>query len=257
MIKFTSTRILPPGKKGVIKPDENGYYTTVLGALNSLNSAGAYYPLTKEVRSLFESSSSFMRRISKGVLKAELGHPKMEPGMTDMQYYQRIMDIREKNVCAHISEIWLDEEYGRKHPELNNPNLVAILGKVCPSGPYGYVVKQAFENPKENCCFSIRSLTEDHWEKGRTTKVLKTIITYDFVGEPGLAIATKFHSPALEGYQEPEILKEIDKPISIAALQRLVETSNGIVSMESDNILKEIYETIIEKPKRKPGYADW
>ena len=257
MIKFTSTRILPPGKKGVIKPDENGYYTTVLGALNSLNSAGAYYPLTKEVRSLFESSSSFMRRISKGVLKAELGHPKMEPGMTDMQYYQRIMDIREKNVCAHISEIWLDEEYGRKHPELNNPNLVAILGKVCPSGPYGYVVKQAFENPKENCCFSIRSLTEDHWEKGRTTKVLKTIISFDFVGECGIAIATKFHSPALEGYQEPEILKEIDKPISIGVLQRLVESSNGIVSMESDNILKEVYETIIEKPRRKPGYADW
>lgn len=257
MIKFTSTRILPPGKKGVIKPDENGYYTTVLGALNSLNSAGAYYPLTKEVRSLFESSSSFMRRISKGVLKAELGHPKMEPGMTDMQYYQRIMDIREKNVCAHISEIWLDEEYGRKHPELNNPNLVAILGKVCPSGPYGYVVKQAFENPKENCCFSIRSLTEDHWEKGRTTKVLKTIITYDFVGECGLAIATKFHSPALESFDNAVNVEEIDKPISINVLKRLVEKNNNSVSMESSSVLKEVYETIIEKPKRKPGYADW
>lgn len=257
MIKFTSTRILPPGKKGVIKPDENGYYTTVLGALNSLNSAGAYYPLTKEVRSLFESSSSFMRRISKGVLKAELGHPKMEPGMTDMQYYQRIMDIREKNVCAHISEIWLDEEYGRKHPELNNPNLVAILGKVCPSGPYGYVVKQAFENPKENCCFSIRSLTEDHWEKGRTTKVLKTIITYDFVGEPGLAVATKFHSPALESFDNNVNVEDIDKPLSINVLKRLVEENNNSVSMESDNILKEIYETIIVKPNKRPGYADW
>ena len=77
------------------------------------------------------------------------------------------------------------------------------------------------------------------------------------MGEPGLAVATKFHSPALEGYQEPEILKEIDKPISIGVLQRLVESSNGIVSMESDNILKEVYETIIEKPRRKPGYADW
>ena len=257
MIKFTATRILPPGKKGVIKPDENGYYTTGLGGLNTLNSAGAYYPLTKEVRSLFESSSSFMRRVSKGVLKAELGHPKMEPGMTDMQYYQRIMDIREKCVCAHIAEIWLDEEYGRKHPELNNPNLVAILGKVCPSGPYGYVVKQAFENPKENCCFSIRSLTEDHWEKGRTTKVLKTIITYDFVGECGLAIATKFHSPALESYQESEILGEIDKPISIGVLQRLVEQEMKSISMESSSIVKEVYETIIEKPRRRPGYADW
>ena len=29
MIKFTSTRILPPGKKGVIKPDENGWLSSI------------------------------------------------------------------------------------------------------------------------------------------------------------------------------------------------------------------------------------
>ena len=65
--------------------------------------------------------------------------------------------------------------------------------------------------------------------------------------------------PTIEAEVKPikEILKEIDKPISIGVLQRLVESSNGIVSMESDNILKEVYETIIEKPRRKPGYADW
>lgn len=259
-IKFSSTRILPTGKSGVIKPDANGYYTTVLGGLNCLNSAGAYYPLTDEVRKLFEDSSIFMRRIRKGVLKAELGHPKQSPGMSDMDYYQRIMDIDEKCVCAHISDIWLDEEFGKNHPELKNPNLVAVMGKVAPSGPYGNTLKMAMENPKENCCFSVRSITEDRWEGGRTNKTIKTIVTYDFVNEPGISIATKYDSPSLESFQESKILTvEYEKPISLNQLKRLSNNCETKLSasLEASKMIDEVIQTLIKKPEVLPAYANW
>lgn len=257
MIKFSSTRILPHGKKGVVKPDSNGYYTTVLGGLNCYNSAGAYYPASDEVRALFEDSSILMRRIKKGVLKAELGHPKQLPGMTDMDYYQRIMDIDEKCVCAHISEIWLDESFGKNHPEYNNPNLIAIIGRVAPSGPYGSTLKTAMENPEENACFSIRSITEDRWERGTTMKTLKTVITWDFVTEPGLALASKYDSPALESYSNNE--SDLDKPISLTALKRLIDNKAKKlgISVESDDLLNSVKDAISSKPKILPAYIKW
>lgn len=255
MIKFTSTRVLPVGKKGIIKPDSDGYYTTVLGGLNILNSAGAYYVCNDAVRKLFEQSSTLMRRIKKGVLKAELGHPKQTPGMSDIQYYQRIMDIDEKNVCAHIAEVWLDDEFGKKHPEYNNPNMIGILGKVAPSGPYASTLKIAMESPKENCCFSIRSITEDHWEKGRTTKVLKTIVCWDFVGEPGLAIATKYNSPSLENFT----LVDEDMPITKRQIERLIgdNITGTNLSTESREILHEVLYDTLEKPISVPAYVHW
>lgn len=259
-IKFSSTRILPTGKKGIIKPDANGYYTTILGGLNCYNSAGAYYPASDEVRKLFEDSSILMRRIKKGVLKAELGHPKQTPGMSDMDYYQRIMDIDEKCVCAHISEIWLDEEFGKNHPEYNNPNLIAIVGRVAPSGPYGHVLKRSMENPEENSCFSIRSITEDRWEHGRVNKTIKTIVCWDMVLEPGLALATKYDSPALESFQESKILTvEYEKPISLNQLKRLSNNCETKLSasLEASKMIDEVIQTLIKKPEILPAYANW
>ena len=46
--------------------------------------------------------------------------------------------------------------------------------------------------------FSIRSITNDKVKNGKLTKALVTIITWDYVTEPGLDVATKWNSPALE-----------------------------------------------------------
>lgn len=263
-VKFTSTRILPAGKKGVLTPDENGYYTTVLGGLNCYNSKGEYYVLSDEVRKLFESSSIFMRRIKKGVLKSELGHPKPTPGMTEIDYYQRIMDIDEKNVCAHIAEVWLDEDFGKNHPEYNNPRLVGIIGKVAPSGPYASTVKRAFESPVENACFSVRSITEDRWENGRTVKTLKTIVSWDFVNEPGIAIATKIDSPALESYDNATdkinytVETDYEKVLSVKKLQDIVnDKTNATVSLESKDLIVDVLKTLIKSPIIPPAYKNW
>ena len=155
-VRFTSTRLVGTGKKGIIKPDETGYYTFPMGGLNAFNSAGEYYTLEGAVE-LFRESSILMRRMDKGYLKSELGHPKKIPGMSDDQYLERIMTIEETNVVAHIKELWLDHDFGIKNPQFKNPALVAIMGKIRPSGPHGPALEASIQNPCENVGFSIQT----------------------------------------------------------------------------------------------------
>ena len=47
---------------------------------------------------------------------------------------------------------------------------------------------------------SIRSFTDDFVRGGRVNKVLKEIITWDVVNEPGIESASKYRSPTLEDH---------------------------------------------------------
>lgn len=196
-LRFTSTKLVGTGKKGVLPVDENGYRQMPIGGLNVINSAGEYY-LAEGARELFSSSSALIRRIKSGCLKGELGHPKRLPGMTMDQYLNRVLTVDEGNVVAHFSEIWLDEDFGKKNPQFNNKDLIAIMANVKPSGPKGQCLEQSFNNPKEEVCFSIRALTRDFYHKGVNHRVLQQIMTWDNVTEPGLDLARKWNSPALE-----------------------------------------------------------
>lgn len=253
-IKFSSVRVLD-GKKGILKPDADGYYTICLGGLNCENSYGAYYPL-EPVRELFESSSIFMRRIKAGYLKAELGHPK-QGRMTDTEFYQRCMEIDEKNVCAHISDVWLDETYGKTNPNAMNPQMCAIMGKIKPSGPYADVLERAINNGRENVCFSLRSITEDQFTGGKYIKTIKTIITFDMVNEPGIKTATKFDTPTLESRSVLE--ENYDKQITINQLKNLADKyNNRLVSNENASIINNIIESVQPKLNVKlPIYTEW
>lgn len=236
IIKFTSTALSGTGKKGILKPDENGYYELVIGGLNAFNSVGEYYTLEGAAQ-LFESSSPFMRRIRSGCLKGEVGHPKKLPGMTMDDYMRRIMSIEETNTCAHFSDIWLDTSYGRNNPDAKNQNLVAIVAKVKPAGAKGQALEDALNNPKEDVCFSIRALTKDYMHRGQTNRVLNTIFTFDWVTEPGIHIARKYKTPGLESlmdsfvsYRDIKAAVEsiCDDPIAIeSSKQMAVETLNA------------------------------
>jgi len=201
-IKFTNTRILN-SKENIIAPDQDGYYTLVIGGLNIYNTAGDYYEYEGS-RELFEKSSAFMRRVQRGALRGEVGHPKYTPGMANDEYVNRIMNIDETNVCAHFSDVWLDFD---KVKNKDGTPTIAIMGKVKPSGPKASALESSLNNPKENVCFSIRAISAEFYERGETIRVLKTIVTFDYVNEPGIAIAEKYNSPALENLSEHIVLK--------------------------------------------------
>lgn len=248
MIKYTATKLSNSNKKGVLKADSDGYYTLVLGGLNCYNSGGAYYPL-QGAKELFDSSSILMRRINTGNLKGESGHPEKLPGMNDDQYLKRILEIKESNVCCHFSEIWLDYEYGKNNPSVRNNEMVAIMGKVKPSGPNGPSLKESLENGKENVNFSIRSITKDYYVKGKLTKVLYNILTFDNVTEPGISIANKWDSPALESI--------VDKIITKAQIQVIADIKTPEVGMEASVSFAKETLLALNTNKPKPFYTKW
>jgi hypothetical protein len=227
-VKFTATKLTNTGKKGIIKPDADGYYELVIGGLNTFNSAGEYYTFNG-AEELFKQSSIFMRRVTNGCLKGEVGHPKRSPGMSMDDYVNRILTIDEGNVCAHFKEVWLDTEFGKKNSKFNNNALVAIMAKVKPTGPKADSLANSLNNSSENVCFSIRALTKDYYEKGQTFRVLQQIICFDAVTEPGINIANKWDTPSLESLENCIISKN--------SIEKIVYSKNNTVAIESNREL--------------------
>jgi hypothetical protein len=219
-VVFTNTALKNTGKQGVLPKDSDGYYTMPVGGLNTWNSSGSWYS-HEGAKDLFKSSSSFMRRVSSGCLKGEYGHPKMMPGQSMDDFANRVMQIDEKNVCAHFESIWLD--FDKVKDDLGRP-VVAIMAKVAPCGPMGPALAKSFENPKEDVCFSIRAFTEDVRINGVQHRNLKEIVVWDFVNEPGINVARKYKAPALESYGEmsftkADIVASIPKSVSGMAME--------------------------------------
>lgn len=216
-VRFSCTSLQGTPKKGVLKADENGYYTLPVGGLNVMNSGGQWYEYDG-AKALFEESSQFMRRIKRGALRGENGHPKPQPNWSEDEYAMRILTIDESNVCAHFSEIYLDFDSFKSD---DGNKIIAIMAKVTPSGKLSHILEKALNNPKENVCFSIRAFTADSYVRNRYHRVLKNIVTFDYVNEPGIAIAEKFKSPAMES--------TMDKIFNKNQLDRvLTNSANGI-----------------------------
>lgn len=254
VVKFTETVFSAADKRGTIKPDADGYYTLVIGGLNVNNSADEYYT-ADGVLELFQDSSQFMRRVKNGALYSELGHPKKLPGWSVEQFYGRVVSIEETNICGHFSEIALDFEFGKKHPELNNPKLIAIIGKVKPAGAKAQALQLALENPKQNCAFSIRGLTENKYISGKTIRRLTSIITFDFVTEPGIKIADRVWSPACEQRvvaTESMVTELIDTVVDTDVLSKVLSSNLKTVGMESSY---EMYRDILKAVQPKKQHA--
>ena len=258
-IRFACTALAASSKSGVLKKDDSGYYELVVGALNIFNSVGQYY-VYDQARDLFESSSTFMRRVKRGVLRGELGHPKPLPGMSEEQFAQRVMSIYEDNVCCHHKEIYLD--FDRVKDENGQP-VIAIISKVYPSGPHGEALRKSLENPNENVCFSIRAFTDDFMDRGICKRVLRTIVTWDQVLEPGLAVADKFKAPALESANVIAPIGDFEHTFSRGAMERTMRQSSRF-AMESATVLtgQELFASMgwdlsETKGVKKPAFLEW
>lgn len=228
-VSYNCTALVGTNKVGNLKKGPDGYYEVVLGALQAYNSAGAFYPL-QEAKELFNSSSCLQRRIKNGALNAENGHPRRAPGMTEEQWFQRVNDLYEPNLCAHIRQIdlsfnTLKDSSGRE--------LVAVMGWVKPSGAGERFLERQMENPNENVCFSVRSFTRDVPENGVMKKYLVRVVTYDKVNEPGIGVANKYSVPSLESLNIPYTDGfEFDTRTIRRAIDNSTQTGIGMESMQ-------------------------
>lgn len=255
-VMFSCVSLAGTNKVGTLKQSSDGYYTMVVGALNMFNSGGAFYPY-EAVKELFQQSSQFMRRIGRGALRGEYGHPVMQVGQTKDEFAARCMRIDEKFVCVHHRKIWLDFDNVK---DANGRPVIAIMSELTPDGPYASYMERTLQNPSANVCFSVRSFTKDTWKGGVLEKVLKTVITWDYVNEPGLAIAEKYKSPSLEhqvdtnvtrGSIERAIMCQAEAGMGLESRSVILTASELFASMGWDANPKT---SLILKP---PGWKSW
>lgn len=239
-IRLVTTRLENAGKRGELKADSNGYYQVVLGGLNIYNSVGEYYT-AQGATELFQKQSDLMRRLTNGNLYGECGHPKPLPGQSEDDYLRRVMYVEETNYSHHISNIELDPNFGKKNPEFKNPDIIGIIGWVKPFGAKGGQLEAALNNPKQNVNFSIRALSRNSYRGGTTIRTLEHILTWDWVTEPGLAVANKWNSPVLESY--------VDHVLTERVLNRIIESTPECAAMESSKAMAKAAMGCIQQDK--------
>ena len=249
IIEYASTKLQNLGKEGKITCDADGYYEIVIGAFNIHNSAGEYYTY-QGVSALFENNSLFQRRVRGGNLKGEMGHPKRQPGQNDESYIDRMFIVEEKSEAVHYRKIKLDTDYGKKNPHLNNPNLVAVIAELRPCGHYGPALKDALENKWQNVCFSLRGFTKDLLIRGEVHRTLESIVTWDVVVEPGLAVATKWDSPSLESADRV--------PVNTRSIEKLIAKKrlDGLANENSSIMLADLVDRV-KQPEIKSVSSSW
>lgn len=255
VVKFTETVFSSQRKEGSLPaPDSDGYHTVVLGGLNCYNSSGEYY-VAQGVVEMFHNSSAFMRRIQTGSLYTEVGHPRKQPAMSYEDFYRRIIDIDDTNICGHIADITLDMSYGKKMPQMNNPDFIAIMGKVKPAGPKAETLKLSLENRKQNTAFSVRGLTDNAQKNGRVERRLTQIVTYDHVTEPGIKAACKAYVPGLESLQVLELSDVlIDKTLFVETV-KFLQSDNRLATESNRQLYKEILQAMSRQtPSKLPSW---
>lgn len=249
-VRFACTTLVGTNKVGNIKPDADGYYPMVIGALKMYNSAGEFYDYDGAAN-IFKDSSPFMRRVSRGVLKGEYGHPKMQVGQKPQDFARRVLTVDEANISHHIRDVWLETE------KIKGPDgkpVVAIMGNVRPSGPRAAQLQDHLNNRHENVCFSIRAFTDDRRVNGVNFRTLKTVVTFDYVLEPGMSVAEKYKNPALESFHETVITR--------GELERAVDPIHSLegMAMESARLTVDELFTALNwgvQKQQAPAWRGW
>lgn len=212
-----------------IKPDSSGYYPCVLGGFNMQNHSGIYYPMDGAVEDMFKPTGIVGRKLSNGLLTGEYSHPNIE-NLDFNGTMKRLAKIDELLESHHFRAVSLQ----RAKDEYNKP-IILCLGELRPQGPYGQHLKDKLDNPHQNVAFSIRSFTIPTVYNGMASRLVRDIVTWDFVGEPGIKKSTQFNT-ANSGFTNGMGLENLvdEIPFTNENIQAAMRT-NLSLGLESNN----------------------
>lgn len=254
-VSFVSTALLGTNKVGNLKADSSGYYEVVLGGFETSNMHGHYYSWEDQTKRLFEESSQFMRQIKNGNLFGEYGHPKRQPAENIMDFLKRCILVNEDRQAFHIRKVSINE---RDVKDSTGKAIVAVLGEVKPMGPYGSYLKEILDTPSANCCFSVRAQTDDKdLPNGKESRSVKQIITWDYVGDPGVATSSKFKSPKLESFYDEFVDYEVLKKLRNEAHSGALKMESASVGRVLDELLRDNRADLKGGTRAGSRFASW
>lgn len=251
---FTNTRLQLTGKKGIIKPDSEGYYEFPVGAFNCQNSAGEVYT-NDNIDRIFSDSSAFMRKVTSGKLYGEWGHPLPRYGEPEDSYVNRASNVEDKDTCVFFKEIWNDSKAGKHFTQYNGIDSSSIItfARLKPHGALWETLQRAIDDPNVNIAFSVRNFGRDRMYRGKCYVSVEEVITYDAVSEQGVASSEKYGSLKLEHHRveiTPKIINQLKKAMVTGGLR--------MESMASAKAIIEAGDRFYKLSEQKgPSYADW
>ncbi|MNY26398.1 hypothetical protein D3C86_1602450 [compost metagenome] len=206
---------------------------------------------------MIEGSGGLMRMLETARLRGECGHPRFQPGMSQLAWFSRVNDIYEPNICFHIRRIRLApgvDDQGRA--------VTMVIGEVRESGKESAWFDKQMQNRDEDVCFSIRSFTEDKIVAGVKTKFLKKIVTWDTVNEPGIVKSSKYGTASMEslataGAPEAELETAFFTDVLRNELKAVPASASAGLGFENNgnNLMSLIAE--IERPVRIQVPSSW
>lgn len=200
------------------------YYLVVLTVLELANHRQGL-PYAKEyAEKIVENSPSFRRRMDRGLVSGEWGHPKFTPGMSKDQFINRCGQLHEQNEAFHVLQAFIDDmqdEKGDTYP--------AIWGWITPSGPKSDAMKAKLDNPNQNVCFSLRGTSLPRYVDGVLKKCMTSLWGWDVVGEPGIDGSWKFNATVVN--LESLSLESMDFPFDIESANQ----EEFLIAMESND----------------------
>lgn len=194
-LTFGNTLLAQTGKKGSLSPmDDSGYYLMNAGMLNAPLRLGHRYVVNDYVMECMEPNSDLQRRVARGEVYAELGHPKpfyfekvngvvcRTPITEEFEWIMRLRTIMDDNVALHIRKIHFNMMGGRYDP-------VQLQAEVIPFGTHKQIAQDSLTNPDINTALSMRTVTAPQ-VKGRDRQI-EYFTGVDLVWEPGEHTACK------------------------------------------------------------------
>ena len=180
---------------GTIEKDDQGYYLVNLGGFNVFNQSGDFYLVNDVDKLLFGNNGNrpnpFLHRLRSGYLIGEANHPARSPGMSNMEYYSRMVRLDVANTAFHIRDVIVEVE--DRPPLLQGAGApIKIKGWIKPSGKNGELLRESLENPNQNTAFSIRVISKDEMRGGVSIRMPIQVVTCDWVDTPGIANCNKF-----------------------------------------------------------------
>lgn len=215
---YTSSRIMLNGKEGKLVEDSEGYYEMPGGAFNCMNSAGEVYT-DEGIDELFSSSHDFYRKLTKGKLFGEWGHPTPAPGESMDAYVERASNISDKHTCIFIKDVWNDRSAAKhftKYNGINNDSVITFL-RLKPHGILWETAERALKDPNVNIALSVRNLGIDRVYRGVTYVTVTEIISWDMVTEQGVGGSEKWGALKMENRKveiTPHILANLRNRLS-------------------------------------------
>lgn len=194
-LTFGNTLLAQSGKKGALAPmDSSGYYLLNAGMLNAPLRLGHRYVVNDYIMECMRPESDLQRRILRGEVYAELGHPKpfyfekingkvvRTPITEEFEWIMRLRTILEENVALHIRKIHFNMLGGRYDP-------VQLQAEVIPFGTHKQIALDSLTNPDINTALSMRTVTAR--QKQGQDRQIEYFTGVDLVWEPGEHTACK------------------------------------------------------------------